>query len=511
MTDIDMAHASERARAALPRLPHRHVPLDVPAVPRTLIVDAMIAVEAAIILLSALATKFLYLDAFLGGDKPIAGYFGVGVLLAVIAALAFRQFGLQNQDRLLAPSINIGRIFGALGISFLLMVAVLYLLKIAEQYSRGWMLLWFVSSFALIVAERSVVKLYARALAARGRLSQRVAIYGAGPIGWKVRNYLRENSDTYHVAGMFDGELFSSTADALPIDGGLDDLMILGRQNRIDQIIIALPLVAQERIRSVVSRLAVLPVEVQLCSEEQRLPCKVYGSLRLGQLQLLQVQRRPLSERGLRVKAAMDFTLAAIGLLLALPLFPLIALAIRVDSEGPVFFRQRRHGFNNQVIHVLKFRTMTVLEDGPVVKQARSGDNRVTRVGRILRATYLDEIPQLINVLKGEMSLVGPRPHALAHNEYYGRLVESYANRHRVKPGITGWAQVNGFRGETADSNLMRERVEHDLYYIDNWSLWLDFEVLVRTVLMAVTGRLFSTTPPALNRRASARRDTDGN
>ncbi|MGD9869011.1 MAG: undecaprenyl-phosphate glucose phosphotransferase, partial [Hyphomicrobiales bacterium] len=353
----------------------------------------------------------------------------------------------------------------------------------------------------LVVAVRSAVKLYVRGLAARGRLSQRVAIYGAGPLGWKIRNQLRENADTYQVAGMFDAELYNASADALPIDGGLDDLVAKAKDNGIDQVILALPMAAHERIRSTVARLSSLPIEVQLCSEEQRLPCKVYGSSRLGPLQLLQVQRRPLSERGLRVKATFDIVLAAMALVLLAPVFPLIALAIRLDSPGPVFFRQRRHGFNHRVIHVLKFRTMTALEDGPVVKQAvEAGDARVTRVGRILRRTCLDEIPQLVNVLKGDMSLVGPRPHALAHNEYYGRLVESYANRHRVKPGITGWAQVNGFRGETADCGLMRKRVEYDLYYIDNWSLWLDIEVLVRTMLMVLTGQILAS---AAGRRTS--------
>jgi exopolysaccharide biosynthesis polyprenyl glycosylphosphotransferase len=184
-----------------------------------------------------------------------------------------------------------------------------------------------------------------------------------------------------------------------------------------------------------------------------------------------------------------DIVVGGICLVAFLPAMVVIALAIKVDSEGPVLFRQRRHGYNHRVIEVLKFRTMRVLENGAVVRQATRNDSRVTRAGAFLRRTSLDELPQFLNVLRGEMSIVGPRPHALAHNSYYGTVIEKYSNRHRVKPGITGWAQVHGFRGETTDPSMMEKRVRYDLDYIENWSIWLDFKIMIMTPLFGLFRR----------------------
>jgi putative colanic acid biosynthesis UDP-glucose lipid carrier transferase len=176
--------------------------------------------------------------------------------------------------------------------------------------------------------------------------------------------------------------------------------------------------------------------------------------------------------------------LAAAGLIALAPVLILIAIAIKIDSPGPVFFRQRRYGQNNRIFRIFKFRTMTVTEDGPVVVQATREDARVTRIGRFLRGSSLDEIPQLINVLLGDMSIVGPRPHALAHDEDFDSRLDLFSRRRRVRPGITGWAQVNGFRGETRTLESIEGRMQHDLYYIDNWSIWLDLEIVARTILV---------------------------
>jgi exopolysaccharide biosynthesis polyprenyl glycosylphosphotransferase len=181
-------------------------------------------------------------------------------------------------------------------------------------------------------------------------------------------------------------------------------------------------------------------------------------------------------------KRVFDVVIATTFLVFAAPVIAIAALAIKLDTRGPVFFVQSRHGYNHRVIRVFKFRTMTVMEVGPIVVQAQRNDERTTRVGRVLRRTSLDELPQLINVVRGELSLVGPRPHAVAHNHAYAALIENYASRHKIKPGITGWAQVNGFRGETRDPELMRRRVHQDLWYLDNWSLWLDLRILIKTM-----------------------------
>jgi putative colanic acid biosynthesis UDP-glucose lipid carrier transferase len=188
-------------------------------------------------------------------------------------------------------------------------------------------------------------------------------------------------------------------------------------------------------------------------------------------------------------KLALDYVVGTISLILFAPLMLAVAVAIKLESPGPVFFRQRRHGYNHRLIDVYKFRSMTVAENGDHVVQAKKNDARVTRVGKFLRRTSLDELPQLFNVLKGEMSLVGPRPHAVAHNQHYRERLQRYANRHCVKPGMTGWAQVNGFRGPTEDPEKMRKRVEADLYYIENWSLWLDIKILALTPLVGFVHR----------------------
>ena len=212
-----------------------------------------------------------------------------------------------------------------------------------------------------------------------------------------------------------------------------------------------------------------------------------FGPHQIGGLPVWRLSTKPLSDVALLLKRAEDIFFGVSLLLVAAPLMAVIALAIRLDSPGAVLFRQKRHGFNNLTFTVFKFRSMSCA--GPLdqeVPQATQCDPRVTRVGWLLRRTSLDELPQLFNVLKGDMSLVGPRPHAVPHNHLFGHQIEDYFRRHRLKPGITGWAQVNALRGETKSIDKMRARVEHDLYYIDNWSLLLDFKILLRTVTVMI-------------------------
>jgi exopolysaccharide biosynthesis polyprenyl glycosylphosphotransferase len=211
--------------------------------------------------------------------------------------------------------------------------------------------------------------------------------------------------------------------------------------------------------------------------------------MKLGPIASLQLRRMPLSRLELLEKRALDLLLASAGLLALTPLLIVVAVLIKLDSPGPVLFLQRRFGFNQKPFHIIKFRSMRTLDDGPVIEQARKNDPRVTRVGAWLRRWNIDEIPQLFNVIKGDMSLVGPRPHALSHDREYERRISSYARRHNVKPGITGWAQVHGLRGETDTDDKMRKRVEHDLYYIDNWSVLLDLQILIRTVVSPASYR----------------------
>jgi undecaprenyl-phosphate galactose phosphotransferase/putative colanic acid biosynthesis UDP-glucose lipid carrier transferase len=204
----------------------------------------------------------------------------------------------------------------------------------------------------------------------------------------------------------------------------------------------------------------------------------------------VEIQRSPLTVTEQLQKRLCDVAVASVALLALAPLLIMTAVAIKLDSTGPVIFRQRRNGFNGRPFVIFKFRSMNVMEDGPDVEQATRADDRVTRIGRILRRVSIDELPQLWNVIRGEMSLVGPRPHALAHDDKYSELIGNYAFRHHMKPGITGWAQINGYRGETVEVEQMQRRVEHDLWYIDNWSVSLDFAILLRTCFEVTRGKM---------------------
>ncbi|HTH15101.1 MAG TPA: undecaprenyl-phosphate glucose phosphotransferase [Magnetospirillum sp.] len=262
---------------------------------------------------------------------------------------------------------------------------------------------------------------------------------------------------------------------------GLDEAERLVRDEEVDDVIVAVPWTDTERLGQCLSVLKPLTVDVHLFPEAPEPFIDGNGLSVLGGVPMARIATRPLSGWRAFLKAAEDRIIGSILLLLLAPLFALVAIAIKLDSPGPVFFRQSRYGYDNLPFICLKFRSMINRPEELQVRQATRDDPRVTRVGRFLRRTSLDELPQLINVVNGTMSLVGPRPHAVSHHHHYAKVVDDYRCRHRMKPGITGWAQINGYRGETATVELMRKRVVHDLWYIDHWNIWLDLAVLART------------------------------
>jgi len=286
------------------------------------------------------------------------------------------------------------------------------------------------------------------------------------------------------VAGFFDDRAPSRLEALEPgrLLGNLDQLAEYAKKQRVDLIYVTLPMASQPRIMKLLDELHDTTASVYFTPDIFIFDL-IQGRMdTIGGIPVLAVCETPFSGMNGVVKRASDIVLASLILLAISPILAAIALGVKLSSPGPVLFRQRRYGLDGREIVVYKFRSMTVTEDGPVVKQATKNDARVTRFGAFLRRTSLDELPQFVNVLQGRMSIVGPRPHAVAHNEMYRKLIKSYMVRHKVRPGITGWAQVNGLRGETETVEKMRRRIEYDIDYLNNWSLWLDLRILLKSI-----------------------------
>ena len=409
-----------------------------------------------------------------GPDQTISATLGIASIAAAIACGIFQQSKLLNRSKLDAGAINGRTAAWSIALVALVVSSLLILLGIVERYSLHFMALWLCTSSVLIFG---AAILYERLLARKTAIAERVAIFGDGKSAGEVARLLRDSVTNCVVNTFWDSSIIDATAPRC----GIEELVVHARSGACDRIIIAMEPNDHERIRSVVARLEATAVEVQLCAGCVSGSFKIHGAVSQGPMLLVNVQRRPLGASGIIVKGIMDHVLASIAIVALAPLMMLIALAIKLDSCGPVFFVQARTGHRG-IINVIKFRSMKVMENGPVITQAQRDDPRITRIGRFLRRTSLDELPQLINVLRGELSLVGPRPHAVAHDQLYGALIEEYVNRTKVKPGITGFAQVSGFRSETRDPEMMRLRVKHDLYYIDHWSPWFDIKILLRTI-----------------------------
>lgn len=451
-------------------------------------ITACAVAESVAVIVAAAVAKFLYIDLFLGQSQGIALYLLPAPLLALTLYLLLKQSGLYEPRAMLGPVVGYGRLWGALAISALIVLGILYIFKAAEVYSRGWFLTWFALSAAGLVMVRVKARRRVRDMVSAGRLHKRIAIFGTQEFIAAIKAETEAADPSSIVAGQYLAKPAPVTPDDLPIHGGLAELRAAIEEGEFDSIIIAMPTKETARIQAAVTALGSYSTELLLCTELEPYPVVVEGSRTFGSVRANVVNLVPLSESHGLLKTALDYAVAAASLIVLAPLLALIALAIKIDSPGPVFFRQRRYGRNNRVFRIFKFRTMAVAEDGANVKQAERNDPRVTRVGRFLRRTSLDEVPQLFNVLIGDMSIVGPRPHALVHDQQFERALDQFSRRRRVRPGLTGWAQVNGFRGETKRTEDIRGRMQHDLYYIDNWSIWLDIEIMTRTVFVLFRG-----------------------
>ncbi len=442
----------------------------------------MAAAEFVLITLTAYGASVIY---SLGsrGVWPAYGTYLPSALsiasLVLVVSLALRHYaGLQAQPlhRFLWNGAR------AVALAFCFFLAALFLLKISDDYSRATFLIqWFVVAI-LVLGVRAMLHARVRAATAAGRIEARraVIIGEATPCNETMARLRKAGVRVVRSLPLPDYSCEESAA--AHSRGDARALLDACRAAKADDIVIlaaAADLPMASRLADLLSELPV-SLHVILADTSGALASAALGEL--GELVTVQLLRPPLSLADRAIKRAFDAAASAAGLLLLAPIFALVALMIKLDSPGPVFFRQTRHGYNNEPIRVFKFRSMATANDAEAFRQAKRNDPRVTRVGRFLRRSNLDELPQLFNVLSGEMSIVGPRPHPVALNKAFEQEIRPFSRRHNVKPGITGWAQVNGYRGETDTLEKMQRRFEHDLYYIDNWSFALDMKIILMTL-----------------------------
>jgi Undecaprenyl-phosphate glucose phosphotransferase len=456
--------------------------------------DVVLVVRFGDCLTVLVAGIFAYITRFLFADNHPELELYALVVGVLIAAQVFHLVGVYDQRAFFNVRTNLKRVLAAWAMVVLLLLALAFLTQTAQQTSRLWVMLWFAYGAVGLIVGRVVLGRQIDRWRQRGHFTRNVAIVGAGELGRRLIDFIRRvGGCSVRVVGVFDDRRTRVPAwiGDVPVLGTVEDLVHFARVESIDQVVITLPAQAEQRLVSVLRKLRDLPVDVSLCPavfEPQAVICR--RATLVDGVPLLDLLQKPFTRWGYLAKALEDYICAAALLIPAAPLMLIIAIAVRLDSPGPIFFRQIRFGFNNTPIEVFKFRTMRMDPAGVQdTVQALRGDPRLTRVGRWLRRTSLDELPQLLNVLRGEMSIVGPRPHMIMHNERYAALIDTYLARHRVKPGITGWAQINGWRGETDTLDKMEWRIRYDLYYIENWSLGFDLWILAKTLLVGFIHR----------------------
>jgi Undecaprenyl-phosphate glucose phosphotransferase len=416
-----------------------------------------------------------------------AGFFTL--FLGFFCLFLIRSFGLYEFRNLANPALAIAKSWittTAVGV-----ILYEYSSWINLDLANGWIKTWLCLTAAYFIVSRVLIQIWIRPIVKHGHERQRIAIVGGGKAAEEAISTL-ENSKNLdiEIIGLFDDRYDNRSPESVRKHkkiGKMDDLADFARSNRVDLIIVAIPLSAEQRLLHILKRLWQLPVDIRVSGQAAVLKLSPRAYTYLGDLPLLSLFDRPLNGWDQFMKDTLDRAIALVAIVLLSPVMLIVALAVRLESKGPVIFRQKRFGFNNELVQVFKFRSMFIdMSDASASKLVTKGDPRVTKVGRIIRKASLDELPQLFNVLQGQLSLVGPRPHATqakAAGTLYDEVIDGYFARHKVKPGITGWAQINGWRGETDTHEKLEQRVKHDLDYIDRWSLGLDLYILAKTPL----------------------------
>jgi len=418
-------------------------------------------------------------------DEPFAGqYFVLGILVFLISTQVFDDVDVFRSRQDVHPAADDRKIF----FDWLMVIGILLFLafasKLSAEFSRKVIMTWFLVTPVVLVMSHTLARFVVRQLAIRRHDARSMVIVGANPLGFKLAHRVLE--DPYYnvaVKGFFDDRNPTRLElENAPLLGSITDLPHWVRENSVGTIYITLPMVAQPRIMKMLDELGDTTASVYFVPDIFAFDLIQARFDEVEGIPVVAICESPFAGFNSVLKRFSDIVFGSIALLLLWPVMLAIAIGIKLTSPGPVLFKQRRYGLDGAEIMVYKFRSMKVLEDGAVVRQATRDDDRITPFGAFLRRSSLDELPQFLNVLQGTMSIVGPRPHAVAHNEQYRKLIKRYMLRHKVKPGITGWAQINGYRGETETVEKMQSRVAYDLDYMRNWSVSLDVWIMLRTV-----------------------------
>jgi Undecaprenyl-phosphate glucose phosphotransferase len=450
------------------------------------------AVRIADFVLLTLVGVALYVGYVARMDGFYWSYVVAIVGMAVTAVISFQASDIYQVQIFRGQLRQMTRMISSWAFVFLLFICASFFVKLGDAVSRVWLSAFFFVGLAALVIERLALRALVRRWARDGRLDRRTIVVGADESGEKLIELLNAQEDSdLDILGVFDdrndGRALDTCAGS-PKLGKVDDIVEFARRTRIDLVLFALPISAETRILEMLKKLWVLPVDIRLSAHTNKLRFRPRSYSYLGKVPTLDVFEAPITDWDLVMKWLFDRAAGLLILLLAAPVMALVALAIKLDSPGPVLFRQKRFGFNNERIDVFKFRSLYHDQADPLAtKVVTKNDKRVTRVGRFIRKTSLDELPQLFNVVfKSNLSLIGPRPHAVQgklQSRLFDEAVDGYFARHRVKPGITGWAQINGWRGEVDSEEKIQKRVEFDLYYIENWSVLFDLYILLKTPL----------------------------
>jgi Undecaprenyl-phosphate glucose phosphotransferase len=412
-------------------------------------------------------------------DRDVFG--GAGLIVGVVFVCISYLQGLYDNHRLLNVSWQLHKVTVNWLLSLTILALAAFLLKSTANLSRGTIILFAFTGVAGLWGHRAAWRLGFASSFAKGHfIDRKVVLLSLKTLDFTSNRFKDLRKNGFDVVRHF---VLSSTEDDAAWDREIQDIIRQSRAINVDEYLLAIDWNELPVLQRLSQCLRVVPQPIRLLPDYPIADLVARPFVPVSGTMAIEIQRPPLSILERAQKRCLDVALASIGLMTLAPLLAVVAVLIKLDSPGSIIFKQSRRGFNGKPFEIWKFRSMSVSENGHTITQAKKQDPRVTRVGRFLRKSSIDELPQLWNVLRGEMSLVGPRPHALAHDNYYDQVISKYVYRHHMKPGLTGWAQVNGFRGETPTIDLMEKRVEYDVWYVSNWSIWLDIRIIVRTAV----------------------------